>query len=338
MTRVLITGGCGFVGTQLLMNLQNRKDLDITVLDNLMSQPSEEVDPFLPWAIEASRAAFINGDVRDQSLLDAIVPIHDVVVHLAGIVGAPACQLNKEVSMDVNYSGICRVLQAMRPGARIIFISSTSVYGQQSNPVDEFSTPNPTSEYGWQKLYGELAVVRANRPFVILRPATAFGVSGRIRVDLLPNTLAYLALTQASLDIFEPDVIRPFIHVIDFARALEFAIDGHLGWYEIYNLGNPELTMTKGHLAQFMASQTGAEITFREGTDPDNRNYDVSFKKFLSTGFEFLPSTLLLGYEQIKYNVDKIRANYQSYNTVDQTLRFLDSQKEKGYGSVYNTH
>lgn len=309
---ILITGGCGFVGSRLAQQLHKRHTWNTTILDNLMTGENPNPDIRL-----------IRGDIRDTYLMKNIVPQFDTIVHLAAIVGVPACSVDEQFAFDVNVIGTQNIARNLAQGARIIFASSTSAYGNKINElVTEETTLSPLTNYGLHKLYNETEIRNQTKSHIIVRPATAFGLSQRSRIDVLPNTLIYTALTQNAITLFEPDVIRPFIHVYDFARVLEYAIDGHMP-FGIYNIGDPHLTMTKQQLAESIAQMSGVEIVSMSGSDPDKRNYNMSFDKLLVTGFEFNDMALRGAFIQIYEELDNIKAHYDEYNAPFHVKEYL---------------
>lgn len=321
MKDILIIGGLGFVGTQLCRELQSTP-LSFDILDNYMS-----------GAIDTPHHT-IDADIRDRKALFSIIPQYKTIVHLAGIVGAPACSLDEKLSQHINVIGTRNIIDAIREGQRLIFISSTSSYGKQSGIVTEETPLAPLTNYGVHKALSEddIALKYLSSPWfhsIILRPATAFGVSDRIRVDLLPNTLAYIAATTGIIDLFEPHVIRPFIHVADFARVIVHALLDHMPWDTVYNIGDPALTMTKAELARYITKYCNADLIVREGTDPDQRNYDVSFDRLLATGFQFTTGALQLGISQILENKVYIQQNYDRCCTPFSTQQFILKDKHR---------
>lgn len=320
MKDVLLIGGLGFVGTQVCQQLEST-NLTFDILDNYMSGPLQ------------TRHHVINADIRDREALFSIVPNYKTIVHLAGIVGAPACSLDEELSYSINVKGTQNILGAMDTEQRLIFISSTSAYGKQHTLVTEETPLMPLTNYGQHKALSEYDINISDIEHIILRPATAFGASRRIRVDLLPNTLAYLAATKGEIDLFEPSVIRPFIHVRDFARIIVHALLDQMPWNTVYNIGDPALTMRKVELATYITNMCNAVLTIREGTDPDQRNYEVSFDRLLSTGFTFNRGALLLGIAQILQNLDYIQKNYEQCCTPFATQQFI--LKDTANGILY---
>lgn len=319
--RILVTGGNGFVGSAVISQLARQPHEHIAVLDNLMSGSNAHPDIYL-----------YHDDIRDAFRMSQIIPDYDLVIHLAGVVGVPACAVDEQFAFDVNVTGTQNIVRNLKPGAKIIFTSSTSSYGNKVNQlVTEETTLTPLTNYGLHKLYNETEVIRNTNNYIIVRPATAFGMSLRTRLDVLPNTLIYDALTQPKLRVFEPHVIRPFIHVHDFARVLVYAANDNMPWGEIYNIGDPHLTMSKGELATKIAkSARDTHIEYVDGADPDQRNYNVSFDKLLATGFKFPTSALQYAFEQIESNLDIIKENPERYNTPYNVKEYI-----KEYGNRY---
>lgn len=315
MDRILITGGLGFIGSELLREL----DTPAHVLDNCLSGYLK-TDPHL----------LIYGDIRDYSLLDRLLPQYDIIVHLAGIVGAPACSIDEKFSNHINVDATRHIAHSLTEKQKFIFISSTSSYGRQSGVVTEETRLAPLTNYGIHKAIGEQYTIMSKADSIILRPATAFGASQKVRVDLLPNTLAYNALTHGIIDLFEPEVVRPFIHVKDFARVLMYAISGSMPWNTVYNIGDPTLTMTKRELSQHIADRCGAELVIRDGFDPDQRNYDVSFDRLLSTGFIFSGNALSRCVDDIRQWLPQIQQNYSTFSSPYNTEQFILKEKEHG--------
>lgn len=316
MKNILITGGFGYVGSQLIELLSKRDDITFTVLDNLMCGNELNVP-------------FIHGDIRDKQLLLNIMPVYDTIVHLAAIVGQPACAIDPAFAFSVNVQGTKNILAAMCPWQRIIFASSSSVYGDKANQrVYEDSSPEPINDYSIHKVQAEWLVRDSKFPYIILRPVTAFGTAPFTRTDVLVNTLIQEALTTGQIKLYEPNVIRPIIHVYDYARILEWAIDGHLGTYEIYNIGDPDLTMLKGDLAREIALLTGAEIIQSDDISPDLRNYDVVFNKLLSRGYVFVENAL----DKALYQLENNKTVF--YSVPERVKQYIG---ERG-NALYNTN
>lgn len=311
--RVLITGGFGFVGSKLIELLSYRNNLEVTVIDNLMSGSKFDAD-----------VTFIEGDIRDVTLMDKLVPRFDVIIHLAAIVGEPACVINPQFAFSVNVSGTRSILKAMRKNQRIIFTSTSSVYGNRPNEVvTEDSQPLPINNYAQHKYQSELDIQHSGVEYIIVRPVTAFGITRRTRLDLLVNTLIYDAITHGHLEIFEPNIMRPIIHVNDFASILEDALYDDLSRNEVYNIGDPFYNMTKLQLATKIADLCGATIVEKDGVSLDPRNYDVSFHKLMASGILLGGNRLELAVQQIYRIKNEIALHPESFSTPYKVQQFL---------------
>jgi nucleoside-diphosphate-sugar epimerase len=172
-------------------------------------------------------------------------------------------------------------------GMPLVFLSTCSIYGRILDTVcRETSVVRPLTIYGKTKAIAEKIVLDAGG--VALRPVTAFGRSSRVRPDLLAHTLAQAGLAKIHLKIFEPEAIRPFIHVTDLAEAIRFALRHAINMQgNAYNVGSEEGTLTKLQLVQKIAALT--DLTFEiddNSADPDNRSYRVSFERIETLGFK----------------------------------------------------
>jgi nucleoside-diphosphate-sugar epimerase len=280
--KVLVTGGAGYVGTSLVPQLL-AKGYDVTVLDRLMWGGAVMI-PFF----KHNNFHFIKGDVRNEELMKTAVKDKDVIIHLAAIVGFPACDANPHMADTTNVES-CRVLtRVVSKDQHVIFASSGSNYGRVVGQICTEETPvNPISRYSRNKLEGE-QILMEGTTCTALRPGTAFGVSPRLRLDLLPHELTLNALKTKNIVLYEPWAIRPFIHVHDFGRAFIFAMENKDKMKnQIYNLGADALNYTKRQIADLVAAHTGA--TVEESTawqDPDQRHYQVSYKKLHDLGYE----------------------------------------------------
>jgi nucleoside-diphosphate-sugar epimerase len=315
--KILITGGFGFVGSKLLDILTNRYDLDITVIDNLLSGDN------LNYKVH-----FIEGDIRNRNVMDKLIPQFDTIIHLAAIVGEPACIINPDFAYNINVQGTRNILSAMTKHQRIIFTSTSSVYGNRPNElVTEESIPLPINNYAQHKYISELDIQYSGKDYIILRPVTAFGITQRIRLDLLVNTLIYEGLSYGRIEVFEPSIMRPIIHVNDFARIIAGALFDILPYNQVYNIGDPFYTMTKLQLAKEIAMLTGATVIEKDGKSLDPRNYDVSFQKLMDTDFVFIGNRLSLAVSQIKSVQYTIAENPKSFSTPYRVEQFLLQEK-----------
>jgi nucleoside-diphosphate-sugar epimerase len=306
--KILVTGGAGYVGTTLVPMLLG-KGYHVTVFDNLMYEQCVLLDCFTNKSFR-----FVKKDIRDYESLKNEVDATDLIIHLASIVGAPACQLDPLGANSVNYEGTVNINKA-RGSKPIIFPSTTSLYGVLEEICTEKCKVNPLSIYSKTKYQAEQNVIESGN-CVVYRPATAFGVSPRMRLDLMVNDFAYKAVKTNNLVVYEGNAKRTFVHVRDFARSVLHAIDNFEKMEgEIYNLGSESLNFTKREIAEKIRDIHDYYLHFAEfGADPDRRDYAVSYEKLRSTGFnteidiEQGIKELVLAYEMI--HIHTMYSNY----------------------------
>lgn len=278
MTRLLLTGGAGYLGSAFLQH--HKGAYDITVFDSLLHGG----DALIPHFGNVN-FHFVKGDVRDKRAFEEVIKDKDVIVHLAAIVGLPACEADRQVAEDVNYGGSTNLaMSTVYTGQRIVYASTVSVYGKVENEVcTEETYARPLSHYGQTKLRAE-RVIEWTKNSTLLRFPTLFGVAPRMRTDLMINDLTYQAVKTGGAVVFEPDVRRTFLHVRDAVRAIEMSIDQHLTG--VYIPGDESLNVTKRRLAEIIGSMTGAKFHFAPiGHDGDARDYEVSFEKIKALGY-----------------------------------------------------
>lgn len=282
--RVLVTGGAGYLGSVLCEHLLDH-GCDVRVVDNLMY--GQQSLFHLCWN---PRFAFVRGDVRDEALMrDALKDI-DVVVHLAAIVGAPGCDRDPWLAQAVNYESVCLLNRLRGREQLVVYPTTNSGYGTRSGDLlcTEDTPLEPISLYGRSKVDAERELL-ASPNVITLRLATVFGVSPRMRLDLLVNHFVYAAVTDGYLVVFEKDFKRNYIHVRDVAECFIHCID-HAGQMigRPFNAGLEEANLSKEELAlkvkQFVPR---FYVNFAEvGSDPDQRNYIVSNRRLREAGFE----------------------------------------------------
>lgn len=232
-----------------------------------------------------SNFEFVNGDIRDKKIIKKSLENVDYVIHLAAIVGYPACKARPRLAYDVNYIGTKNIVELCK--VPIIFASTGSNYGHVKNICTEEENLNPLTEYGKTKVKAEEAV-RSSSEYIILRFSTGFGLSLRPRLDLLVNDFLYHALKDRELIVYEKDYLRSFIHIKDIVRSFIFALNNFDKMNkEIYNVGSEELCLSKEEVALKIKNYVDYYLKFAEfGEDPDQRNYKVSFDKIKSLGFK----------------------------------------------------
>jgi nucleoside-diphosphate-sugar epimerase len=304
--RVLVTGGFGYLGSILCEHLL-RAGHRVTVVDNLASA-ADQAGLFHLCADPAFD--FLRGDVRDEGLMKAALRQADVIVHLAAVVGAAACDRDPELARSVNVGSV-RLLSRLRsPHQLVLFPNTNSGYGATGSEAfcTEENPLRPISLYGRTKVEAEHILLEW--PNVIaLRLATLFGMSPRMRLDLLVNHFVYAAVTDGYLVIFEKDFKRNFVHVRDVADCMLHCIkhaESMAG--RAYNVGLDTANLSKEELARKVAEYVPSFYIHHApiGQDPDQRNYIVSSRRLREAGFEARRSLddgipeLLKGYRMMR--------------------------------------
>lgn len=282
--KVLITGGAGYIGSTLVPILL-RKGFSVTVVDSLLFNQT----PLLDCCIEKD-FDFIKGDICDQKLMENLIPAFDVIIPLAAIVGAPACKLNPTVTRLVNYEAHMNIVKLINTNQKVVFPCTNSGYGigEKDAYCDETSPLRPISEYGKTKVAIESAFLEKGTA-VTLRLATVFGMSPRMRMDLLVNDFVYKALKDRSIILFEEHFRRNYIHIRDVAKAFIFAIENFDTMKgQPYNVGLSTANLTKRQLCEKIKEYVpGLYIHSASiGEDPDKRDYLVSNEKIESLGWK----------------------------------------------------
>jgi nucleoside-diphosphate-sugar epimerase len=284
MKKIFITGGAGYIGTKLIPMLLDL-NYKITVYDSLLFNNGDKLLPY----ISNENFKFIKGDIRNEELLKKHIVDHDVVIHLAALVGFPICKRYGEIeSESVNTLGTDIVIRNMTPDQYLLFGSTGSNYGEVLDICTEETPLNPLSIYGRTKTAAEkLVMSRSNS--TAFRFATAFGASPRLRLDLLINDLTYKSYKDGTSVIYESHFLRTFIHVTDIARSFIFAIDHQdIMSDNVYNIGSDSMNFTKKEVCEMIKEQIPtAYFNYAEvGEDADKRNYKVSYEKINKLGFD----------------------------------------------------
>jgi nucleoside-diphosphate-sugar epimerase len=279
--RVLVTGGAGYIGSVLVPHcLEN--GYRVRVLDNLMYGGGS----LLPY-VRNPKFEFVRGDIRDPRAVRDAVNGCDVVVHLAAIVGFPACRKYPDLATAVNVDGTTVLAEAVGRGRLVLFGSTGSNYGALVDEVCTEETPlHPVSLYGKTKTEAERRIMEGCDG-VAYRFATAFGISPRMRLDLLVNEFVYTAIRMRYLVVYEAQFMRTFIHVHDIARSFLFAIE-HAGRMrgQVYNVGSEDMNYSKAELCDMIRARVDYYLHYADvGQDADKRNYVVSYRKIGDLGF-----------------------------------------------------
>jgi nucleoside-diphosphate-sugar epimerase len=280
---ILVTGGGGYIGTVLCKQLIDRGH-NVRCVDNFHKGQCDSLIHLIP----SSNFEFMYGDVTIPASCKRMVQNVDGIIHLAGLVGFPACKRNPLLAHAVNVIGTENILCAWRkyaPKARFVNSSTGSVYGKVDGVCTEESPLNAQSLYGAHKKEAEDMVSDYDNT-VSFRFATGFGVSPNMRVNLLVNDFVHQAINQKSLVIFQADFRRTFVHVRDMARALIFGLFKTQLKHKVYNCGANSLNWTKRELAEYIKDRTGCSIFYGEiGQDEDQRDYEVSYNRLNVEGW-----------------------------------------------------
>ena len=304
--RILVAGGAGYLGSILVPTLLN-KGYKVTALDSLMHNQHS-----LSECCSNSDFDFVKGDICDEQLMSSLVPKFDIVIMLAAIVGAPACKVNPSLTQLVNYDAPVAMIKKLSPAQKAIFPTTNSGYGigEKDKLCTEESQLRPLSEYGKHKVALEKAFLDAGNA-ITFRLATVFGMSPRMRMDLLVNDFVYRAFKDRFIVLFEEHFRRNFVHARDVAKAFMFGIDNYERMKgEPFNVGLSTANLTKRQLCEKIKEYvTGFYIhSAPVGEDPDKRDYLVSNDKIESLGWKPDFSLddgieeLLKGYQILKPN------------------------------------
>lgn len=326
--RVLVIGGAGYIGSALIPMLL-AEDYRVRLLDILLFG-EEPIANF----VDHPKLELIRGDFRNIVTIFQAMQDVDIVVHLGAIVGDPACNLDGDLSIDVNLIST-RVIAELAHSCgveRFIFASTCSVYGASDSILDETSEVRPISLYGRTKLASERVLLdMASHKIAptILRFATIYGFSGRTRFDLVVNLLTAKAQLEGEITVHGGDQWRPFVHVEDAAKAIKLALSAPKQRVagEIFNVGSDEQNFTINGIARVIQEQIpDARVSIADDII-DNRNYRVSFEKIRSLGFE--PGwTIEQGIQQVQKAIED--GNITDYQSAEYSnAKFLTEEGAK---------
>lgn len=284
MKTILVTGGAGYIGSVLVPKLLHNGH-KVTVIDNfLYKQPS------LASVISNKNFSLVYGDVRNRELMSKHVSRADIVIPLAAIVGAPACSKDPEMASSVNKDSMLWLFENISSSQQILMPTTNSAYGSgdENNYCDEESKLNPLSLYAKDKVYIEKYLMEKENA-TSFRLATVFGISPRMRLDLLVNNFVQRAITDRFLILFEGHFKRNYVHVKDVVDAFIFGVDNlDKVKSQIFNFGLSEANISKQQLCERIKNQL-PDFTFQDAPlakDTDQRNYIVSNKKIEAIGMK----------------------------------------------------
>ena len=289
---VLVTGGCGYIGSVLLPLLREDKRVDhVTVLDSLKSGSPRA----LRGQLGGDDLSFNRGDVREYGDVEGATRGVDTVIHLAAITGAASTHDRRDETFAVNYDGTENVLRAAgKLGVdNVVFASSCNVYGRApSRAMDETTDPDPINPYAETKLQSE-ALLREyceahGMDGTALRMATVYGDAPGVRFNLVVNYFVFRALTDRTLTVYgDGSNWRPFVHVRDSARAYASAALEPGRWSErVYNVGSDRGNYRISEIAELVREEVGpVDVTYLEDEHP-GPSYNVSFDRLAEAGFE----------------------------------------------------
>jgi len=301
---IFVTGGAGYLGSTMVPDLLNAGH-KVTVLDNFMFRQDS-----LNHVCHHPDFHVVKGDIRVESTILPLMKKADIIIPLAALVGAPLCNLDPIGASTVNHDAIFMMLKHLSKDQIILMPTTNSAYGTggENNFCTEESPLRPISQYATEKVEIEKELMQHPNA-ISFRLATVFGMSPRMRIDLLVNDFTHRAVNDKFIVLFESHFKRNYIHVRDVSRVFQFAIEN---WdkmkNQIYNFGLSDANLSKRELCEHIQRQC-PEFTFIEapvGKDPDQRNYIVSNAKIESAGFKTANSLdggireLIKGYSMIK--------------------------------------
>ena len=303
---ILVTGGAGYLGSTLVPDLLNAGH-KVTVLDNLMFKQAS-----LNHVCHHPNFSVVKGDVRGESTIAPLLKKADIVIPLAALVGAPLCNQDPVGATTINHGAISLLLKLLSRDQRVLMPTPNIAYGSgdENHFCTEESPLRPISLYAIEKVAVEKELMQRENA-ISFRLATVFGMSPRMRLDLLVNDFTYRAVNDRFIVLFESAFKRNYVHVRDVSRVFQHAItnfDTMKG--QIYNVGLSEANVSKKELCEHIQKQI-PDFVFIDapvGKDPDQRNYIVSNAKVEATGYKTSVSLdagiaeLIKGYVMIKNN------------------------------------
>lgn len=284
MYNILVTGGAGYLGSTMVPDLLAAGH-SVTVLDNFMFKQSS-----LNHCCHHPNFKVVKGDIRQKDTMLKLMKNADAIIPLAALVGAPLCSLDPIGATTINHDAIELMLKLLSNDQIVLMPTTNSAYGtgDKDNYCNEDSPLRPISQYAIEKVEIEKELMQ-HQNAISFRLATVFGMSPRMRIDLLVNDFTYRAVNDGFVVLFESHFKRNYIHVRDVSRVFQHALNNHNEMKgEIYNVGLSDANVSKKELCEHIQKQLPEFIFVDQqiGKDPDQRNYNVSNEKIESTGFD----------------------------------------------------
>ena len=301
---ILVTGGAGYLGSTMVPNLLQAGH-KVTVLDNFMFKQAS-----LNHVCHNPNFNIAKGDIRVESTIAPILKKADIVIPLAALVGAPLCNMDPVGASTINHDAILLMLKLMSKDQYILMPTTNSAYGtgDANNFCTEESPLRPISLYAQEKVKVEKVLMERENA-ISFRLATVFGMSPRMRIDLLVNDFTYRAVYDRFIVLFESSFKRNYVHVRDVSRVFLHGIDNFATLKgQIYNVGLSDANVSKKELCDRIKQYCPEFVIIDApvGVDPDQRNYVVSNEKLEKTGFKTSMSLddgikeLIKGYTMMK--------------------------------------
>jgi nucleoside-diphosphate-sugar epimerase len=301
---ILVTGGAGYLGSTMVPDLLAAGH-HVTVVDNFMFKQAS-----LNHCAYHSKFKVVKGDIRTEATMAPLLKEADVVIPLAALVGAPLCSLDPVGATSTNHDAISLMLRLLSRQQMVLMPTTNSAYGtgDENNFCTEESPLRPISQYAIEKVAVEKELMQHENA-ISFRLATVFGMSPRMRIDLLVNDFTYRAVNDRFVVLFESQFKRNYIHVRDVSRAFQHGLKNFEKMKgQVYNVGLSDANVSKKELCEHIQKQV-PDFVFIDapvGKDPDQRNYIVSNAKIEATGYkpEFSLDRgieeLIKGYKMIK--------------------------------------
>jgi nucleoside-diphosphate-sugar epimerase len=282
--KILVTGGAGYLGSILVPDLLAAGH-EVTVLDNFMFRQGS-----LNHVCHHPKFNVVKGDIRIESTIKSLLAKTDAVIPLAALVGAPLCNQDPVGATTTNRDAILMMLKLLSPSQRVLMPTTNSAYGtgEKGNFCTEESPLRPISRYAIEKVEVEKHLMQHPNA-VSFRLATVFGMSPRMRIDLLVNDFTYRAVNDRFVVLFESSFKRNYIHVRDVSRVFQHGLDHFERMKgQIYNVGLSDANVSKRELCEIIARHVPGFVFLEApvGKDPDQRNYIVSNAKIEATGYK----------------------------------------------------